>query len=34
VASPAHCFDSQPNDELQDVCHEIGNELTNLRLAQ
>ena len=34
ATSPAHYFDSPSNDELQDVFHEIGNELTNLRLAQ
>lgn len=32
--SPAHYFDSPSNDELQDLFHEIGNELTNLQLAQ
>lgn len=34
ATSPAHYFDSPSNDDLQDVFHEIGNELTNLRLAQ
>jgi hypothetical protein len=34
ATSPAHYFDSPLNDDLQDVFHEIGNELTNLRLAQ
>ena len=34
ATSPAHYFNSPSNDELQDVFHEIGNELTNLRLAQ
>lgn len=33
MASPVHYFDSPFNDELQDVFHEIGNELTNLCLA-
>lgn len=34
ATSPAHYFNSPSNDDLQDVFHEIGNELTNLRLAQ
>jgi hypothetical protein len=34
ATSPAHYFDSPSNDDRQDVFHEIGNELTNLRLAQ
>lgn len=34
ATSPAHYFNSPSNSELQDVFHEIGNELTNLRLAQ
>jgi hypothetical protein len=34
ATSPAHYYESPSNDDLQDVFHEIGNELTNLRLAQ
>lgn len=34
ATSPAHYFNSPSNEDLQDVFHEIGNELTNLRLAQ
>jgi hypothetical protein len=34
ATSPAHYYDSSSNNDLKDVFEEIGNELTNLRLAE
>ena len=34
ATSPAHYFNSPSNADLEDAFEEIGNELTNLRLAE
>lgn len=34
ATSPAHYFNSPTNEELEETFVEIGNELTNLRLAE